>query len=222
MKKTFQLAVFVIALLLIFMSGRMCGQSAAYITSSTQQSVPGQALGSMSAANAWLNSGLSYQLFGDDNFENSFAFNTRIIRNISAGKVNIPIAGNFQLGTGDSPDIIDLAVLPWGEITSSEDGKFRLIGHGRAEYSITPVEGDDIQGALFAAGLEAFFLTGQASRPASLSVTPLYAIPDLNFDGEIGVEITGVFPLGNGLGLMGEWNSATKIFNLAVITALNL
>ena len=207
---------------LILATFSLYSQSAAYITASTSKTTPGEALGAMSAANTWLNSGLSYQLYGDEGFKNSFAFNTRIIRNINAGPLNIPIAGNFQLGTGDSPDIIDFAILPWGQITSSEDGKFRLIGHGRAEYNITPTEGDDIQGLILSAGLEAFITTGQSSRPASLSVTPVYTIADLNADGKLGVEVTGVFPLGQGLGLLGEWNSTTKIFNLAVITALTL
>jgi len=180
----------------------------------------------ISLSNAWFGSSFSYQVSGDNNFEESFIFDANIIYNLELPNSdwNIPISTNFQLPTlgGDYAEL-ELGLYPWKVISNPQSSTI-IVAHGGVAYFVNPNESTDTspQSLRILAGAEVTLPVMKSNLPITLSVTPLYEFRNLNIDNNFGIESTFIFPISPSLGVIGEYyqpiaSNINSTFNLGII-----
>lgn len=163
----------------------------------------------VSLNNAYFGSAFSYQISGDQNFEENFLFDASLLYNIEFEGTdwNFPIAGNFQLpAAGGNFEEFEVGVYPWSVISNPESSTVVVI-HGGAAYLVDPEVDTEISPQTFRilAGGEVSLPLANNDLPVTLSVTPLYEINNLGVDNNFGIESTFIFPISPNLAVMGEW-----------------
>lgn len=168
---------------------------------------------SVSLHNVWFGSKLTTTFTDDDNgLADNILLSGKIIYDATIGGIKIPIVSNVNLdfGSGDGGFLngdkgISLGIYPYKVIAS---GAITTVLHGGLAYKLLPGEEKYTpqQTKLFA-GLEFAKKVVETSYPITLSITPLYAINNLENENFFGLESTMVFPISGGLGLLAEYNT---------------
>lgn len=172
---------------------------------------------SASLANPWVGAKLAYNLNEDLPLDESFLLSAKVLYVPVAGpRFAIPVVGSVGLNSTDilNPDAgFNVGLFPWYKLSSS--GNFTLIAHGGLNYKVitegVPEGVDAPQQIKVLGGLEAVFSPSGDGAATTLSVTPAYFFNTAGVDeSTAALEITGVLPIANGLGLLIE---STTPFN---------
>lgn len=163
---------------------------------------------SISWRNTWVNSKLMYSMTGDEFLRDNILFTGRILYVPSFGdNWACPIVSTISNNVNDlfSADSgFNMGVYPWYEV-SSNDRRTWII-HGGFGYKMIPATDnvESVTQARVLTGAEVLMYFDNLQQPASLSITPTlwWNITKLNY---IGVEATGILPIGSRLGIMGEY-----------------
>lgn len=206
--------------LLLLLTFPLMGQSPFYtINSRTDQIFTKQ----LSLASTWIGSELAFAINDDGSLDNNFIFSARIL-NIAYQdpKITIPIVGNIALNNDDlfaRQSGINLGIFPYS-ILSSKNNR-TIVVHGGLNYKLIPKslteETSETQFKILA-GIE--IALGE-SLPTTFSITPFYGMHNVGEDSP-GIEVTSILPLGNGLGLLANYqkwfkSSFTDSFQIGVI-----
>jgi hypothetical protein len=127
----------------------------------------------------------------------------------STERFGLPVWGNISLADGAgiyNPDEgVTVGVYPWYELNKEE--AFTLIAHGGVGYRrYTAEDGLDKYNTTeikIHGGLEVAMSPG-GGLPVTLSVAPVYRMQVGDLPDGTTLEITGILPIGNGLGLLAE------------------
>lgn len=183
--------------------------------SSTASEVESQ---QVSLHNPWVGAKLSFAI-SDPNTDlnTNFIFSAKVLYEAASGdKFSIPIVSNIALGSRDllSPESgVNAGVFPYYVV--NENSKFSLVAHGGVNYKIVPSgnASPSAQQVRALAGLEVAVKQNESSLPSTLSVTPVYYFNDIGenpygMENSFGIEATGIVPLGQGLGVLAEYQQA--------------
>lgn len=212
----------------LFLTMMSSGQTAFTVANSYDNPEGPSNLSVASLRNPWLGAKLVYNI--RDDVSDFFRFTGRVqYAPIQGANFAIPFVTNVDL-TQDSlvaDEGVEIGVFPWVSLGNSS--QFALILHGGLNYTITtgPTDGD-----LFTAlaGLElAIWGKDQTQSPITISAAPVlvFQTQDAATDNTFGLELTGVIPIANGLGLLlegtipfDEVNYFTKGLKAGIITNL--
>ncbi len=160
--------------------------------------------------NPWVGAKLAYNVSGD--VSQSFLLNARAMLELASGdRYAVPFLANVGLNNADSlnkDNGVSLGIFPWYKL--SENGDLTLLLHGGLNYHILNRATVDAPNEFrILAGLEAALWGKNGGSPTTLSVAPEYVIntedwtPGTATSGFY-LNITGVVPIANGLGLLLE------------------
>lgn len=182
----------------------------------------------VSLANPWVGAKLSMAINDPDNdIANNFIFSARVLYEAVTGdNYSVPIVGSFALGNDDmlSPESgFNAGVYPYYIAKESEG--LAVVMHGGAGYKIIP-QGSDFnespQQIRALAGVELAFKQ-DGKLPTTLSVTPTYLMHfNSDLEDSFGIEVTGVLPISDGLGVLAEYqrpftDGAEGVFRLGIM-----
>lgn len=161
-------------------------------------------LSASSQNNPWVGAKLVYNVAGD--VSESFLLSARVLYVAASGDSwAFPIVGNVGLNNADSlsaDDGVSIGVFPYYRLAGNST--LQLLLHGGLNYHILNL--DEIGSAnelRMLAGLEAALYPKDGGSPATLSVAPEYVI-NSTLGNQWGLNLTGVLPVANGLGLLLE------------------
>lgn len=163
-------------------------------------------LSASSLNNPWVGAKLAYNLAGD--VSNSFILSGRVMYSIDEGdKYAIPLIANVGFNNGDSLDAdngVSIGVYPWYII--SQKNKSTILLHGGLNYHVADrMEAGYLTEVTMLAGIEAALYPKNGGAPATISAGPEYIINTGGaIDNQFAINITGVVPIANGLGLLVE------------------
>lgn len=156
--------------------------------------------------NPWLNAGLAYNVAGD--VSQSFLLNAGAFLTLAEGnRYEVPFVANVGLNNADSLNAdngVSLGLFPWYKL--SENGDLILLLHGGLNYHIlNKAQVNSFNEFRIMGGLEAALYGKDGGSPTTLSVAPEYVISTGPVaDNWLNLNITGVVPIANGLGLLLE------------------
>lgn len=164
------------------------------------------ALAGISLRNLWIGSSVLWSVDEEAPIESPGVNGSLIYTVYEHDRFGFPLWGNISLndnGEIETPDEgVSLGAYPWYELSSN--GTFTLILHGGVGYRrYTGAEDIDLTEIKLTAGLEAAINTG-GGLPTTLSVAPVYLLGQGDLPNTSALEITGILPIGNGLGFMAE------------------
>lgn len=174
----------------------------------TQEGVTVQQAG-VSLKNLWIGSSVLWNLDEEASIEAPGVNGTLMYTAYSNERFGLPIYGNIALGQDGpiwNPDEgVTLGLYPWYELGQSNG--FTLIAHGGVGYrrytDKDGLEDVDVTEIKIFGGLEVALSPG-GGLPLTVSVAPVYRMNQgMRPDGTT-LEVTGILPMGNGLGLMAE------------------
>jgi len=163
-------------------------------------------LSANSLNNPWVGAKLAYNLAGD--VSNSFILSGRVMYSIDEGeKYAIPLIANVGFNNGDSLDAdngVSIGVYPWYILSQKNNSTILL--HGGLNYHVADrMDAGYLTEVTMLAGIEAALYPKNGGAPATISAGPEYII---NTGGALenmfAINITGVVPIANGLGLLVE------------------
>ena len=175
------------------------------VSSANQKNQPAK-ISANSLNNPWVGAKLAYNLAGD--VSNSFILSGRVMYSIDEGdKYAIPLIANVGFNNGDSLDAdngVSIGVYPWYIL--SQKSNTSLLVHGGLNYHIADRTDAGFQTeVVFNAGIEAALYPKAGGPPATISAGPEYIINTGGaIDNQFAINITGVVPIANGLGLLVE------------------
>lgn len=165
----------------------------------------------ISLANPWVGARLSYNLNEDAPLDENFLFSAKVLYTPAQGEnFAIPIVGTAGLNSTDlfNPESgVNIGVYPYYIFSKSET--LTLIAHGGMGYKVITKDvevGDETpQQVRLVGGVEVALFPESGGLPTTLSVTPVYLInTGTNIDNTGVLEITGIVPVANGVGLIAE------------------
>lgn len=182
----------------------------------------------VSLGNPWVGAKLSYNINGDQPIDDNFLFSAKVLYTpVSGSNYAIPIVTSAGLGSDNLVDPesgFNIGVYPFYSVVSKTN--FQLIIHGGVGYKVITNgtdEGDDPQQIKLLGGLEVAFWPKDGGLPFTVSVAPtyLYHTQD-NVDNTSLLQITGIIPIANGLGLLADVqvpldNLVSETFRFGVI-----
>jgi len=174
-----------------------------------------------SVGNAWAGSTLSYALNGDQDFDDSFLFNTRIMYELpSAGKVRIPVLGSIAIPITEIDfENIEIGVYPYAIV--SQKNTMTIVAHGGIRYRVRPDDSasESLQSISILAGLEFAYKPKMDQLPYTFSLTPFYDLNNLSLENDFRLEATLIVPISVGIGLLAEWDiNKNGILRMGIIT----
>lgn len=175
------------------------------VSSANQKNQPAK-LSASSLNNPWVGAKLAYNLAGD--VSNSFILSGRVMYSIDEGdKYAIPLIANVGFNNGDSLDAdngVSIGVYPWYII--SQKNKSTILLHGGLNYHVADrMEAGYLTEVTMLAGIEAALYPKNGGAPATISAGLEYIINTGGaIDNQFAINITGVVPIANGLGLLVE------------------
>jgi hypothetical protein len=170
-----------------------------------------------SLRNAWVGSKLAYNVDESKPLNESFLLSAKVLYTPVAGdRFAIPVVGNVGLGSQAEGDIlnpdagVNLGIYPWYLLSdpTNTDSRLTLVLHGGLGYKVLTAElpegAEAPQQLKLIGGLEIAFASDEG-LPTTLSVTPVYLFnTNAGVDNFGALEITGILPIANGLGLLAE------------------
>lgn len=152
-----------------------------------------------SAKNAWIGSNLVYNV--SDDVSQNFILSAHLLAPAyTFDRGAIPIIGNIELDS--TSKIFDVGIFPYYSLSFT--GTVQILLHGGIAYKFLIDRPDNTNEYLLTAGIEAAFYGSEGKAPFTLSIAP-EMIRSINNDvTRSGLNITGVLPLYNGLGLLAE------------------
>lgn len=175
------------------------------VSSANQKNKPAK-ISANSLNNPWVGAKLAYNLAGD--VSNSFILSGRVMYSIDEGdKYAIPLIANVGFNNADSLDDdngVSIGVYPWYII--SQKNKSTILLHGGLNYHVADrMEAGYLTEVTMLAGIEAALYPKNGGAPATISAGPEYIINTGGaIDNQFAINITGVVPIANGLGLLVE------------------
>jgi|GEM_PF-2941156 len=186
-----------------------------------------------SANNPWIGAKLSYSFDDNQDLSDNFLLNGRLLYSLSdpEAKWQFPIISNVSLSlTGDN-SILDIADLLTSEkgITAGlypytvlkSTGSTTWVLHGAGVYRILPKADSSFQQVRILAGVEVAHALKEGGIPATVSLTPVYHFNNQS-DNFLSLELTGVLPVAEGMGLLLEYvrpfnSNASPVFRAGII-----
>lgn len=156
----------------------------------------------VSPNNAWIGSKLQYGFNGNESLADNFLFNMTTLYSLPVkGKLQLPLIGNVGLPLSGNQSNVNVGLFPWYLVYNS--ATLSLVAHGGAEYELYPGEElyNSIQYFSLSAGLELGFWM-QSGLPLTLSATPIYSFRNLDLNNLFSLELTGIIPIANGMGIL--------------------
>ena len=175
------------------------------VSSANQKNQPAK-ISANSLNNPWVGAKLAYNLAAD--VSNSFILSGRVMYSIDEGdKYAIPLIANVGFNNADSLDDdngVSIGVYPWYII--SQKNKSTILLHGGLNYHVADrMEAGYLTEVTMLAGIEAALYPKNGGAPATISAGPEYIINTGGaIDNQFAINITGVVPIANGLGLLVE------------------
>jgi hypothetical protein len=181
--------------ILFLFAGTIANSQSAFSVLSSHGS---QSASRASAKNAWLGAGLVYNI--KDDVSQNFVLNGSFLAPAyTFDRGAIPIMGNIEL---DSTGIFDVGIFPYYSLSFT--GTVQVLLHGGIAYKFLIDRPDTENEYLLTAGIEAAFYGDNGRAPFTLSIAP-ELIGSFNQSNErSGLNITGILPLYNGMGLLAE------------------
>lgn len=168
-----------------------------------------QAKAGISLRNLWIGSSVLWSVDENAPIESPGVNGSLLYTLYEHDRFGFPLWGNISLndnGEIETPDEgVSIGAYPWYELQSTS--AFTLVLHGGVGYRrFSPGEGlEDATEIKLMAGLEAAINTS-GGLPTTLSVAPVYLLGQGDLPNTTALEITGILPIGNGLGFMAEGN----------------
>lgn len=169
----------------------------------------------VSLANPWVGAKLSYNVNEENPLDQNFLFTAKVLYTpVSTDKYAIPIVvaaspqgGN--LSSGESG--YNIGVYPYYKLFKSSTAT--LLAHGGVNYKVldNPSQGASNQQIRALLGLEVGFTSKEGSAPITISATPIFTHTNNGIGKHSFFEITGVVPVGKGLGALVEWQSGGSL-----------
>lgn len=194
----------IILILILFSCFTLTAQTPFTVLSSHGESPA--ALSASSQVNPWVGAKLVYNVSGD--VSESFLLSGRVLYVAAAGeRYAFPIVGNVGLNNADSLSVdngVSIGVFPYYILNTGFP--FKLLLHGGLNYRTLVLNDASLNEFRVMAGLEAALYPRESNgSPTTLSVAPEYVINTIDaINNSWGLNITGVLPIANGLGLMLE------------------
>ena len=172
---------------------------------------------SFSANNVWIGSKFLFSIVGDvKNNKDNFLWNTNVIYDASKGRLHFPIVGNFSLPTINTNSIVSnsqgvsIGVYPFYQINTN------VTLHGGGLLKTIPSEVSLQQYKAFV-GLEVYYFLDKLPITTSVTVARSWNNIESDF---FSVEVDGVIPINNGLGILGSYNSYKSLVLVGIITKI--
>jgi hypothetical protein len=175
------------------------------VASSNTKNQPAK-ISANSLNNPWVGAKLAYNLAGD--VSNSFLLSGRVMYSIDEGdKYAIPLIANVGFNNIDSLDAdngVSIGCYPWYIL--SQKNNTTVLVHGGVNYHVgAKAEYGYLTEVNLIAGIEAALYPKDGGAPATISAGPEYIINTGGYlQNQFAINITGVVPIANGLGLLVE------------------
>lgn len=167
----------------------------------------GYAQAGVSLRNLWIGSSVLWNVDDNAPIESPGVNGSLLYTLYSNERFALPIWGTIGLNSPDSllspDDGVAIGLYPWYELSST--GAFSLVLHGGVGYRRYTAESGDLTEVKLMAGLEVA-ISPNGGLPTTLSIAPVYRLNQGDLPNRTALEITGILPIGNGLGFMAEGN----------------
>ena len=216
-----------ITIIILFCASISFAQNTAYdILNSHRVVTKGKSISSplsaSSLANPWIGAGSLYNISGD--VSGSFISTVHVMNVVASGeRWMLPVIGNVTATQDTAESGYDFGLAPFYVLT--EGTNLKLLAHGLINYKIlNRAEQGQRNEFKFSAGLEAVINPKDGGNSLTLSVAPEFVMNTGDVENQRwGLSLTGVLPIGNGLGILAEGlipfeTGLNNVFAIGVIT----